>query len=139
VDVFSPQKRSSIMGRVRGVDTSPELTLRRSLHALGYRFRLHARHLPGRPDIVFPARKVAVFVHGCFWHRHHCSRGGMPSSNVAFWRKKLEGNVARDRRVRKSLRRMGWQAVVVWECQLKTRSRLERALNRITTALGRDP
>jgi DNA mismatch endonuclease (patch repair protein) len=95
------------------------MIVRRLAHSLGYRYRLHARDLPGCPDLVFPSRRKAIFVHGCFWHRHHCAMGDrMPKSRVAFWRRKLEGNRARDALRRRALRRLGWTVLVVWECQL---------------------
>jgi DNA mismatch endonuclease (patch repair protein) len=113
--------RSAQMARVRGRDTKPELQVRRALHAAGLRFRLQAKDLPGRPDIVFRRAQVAVFVHGCFWHRHEdpaCKRARMPKSRVEFWTGKLDGNRARDARNLQALRDLGWSVIVVWECRL---------------------
>jgi DNA mismatch endonuclease (patch repair protein) len=115
------------MSRVRGKNTTPELVVRKLISSLGYRYRLHGRSLPGRPDIVFPSRKVAVFVHGCYWHRHTCFNGcRLPKSRLDFWRTKLEGNKARDRRNLRKLKALGWRVLVVWECQLKDLPRLSR-------------
>jgi len=106
------------MARIRGKDTKPELMLRRALHGLGLRYRLHDRRLPGSPDLVFPGRRAVVFVHGCFWHAHDCPRGVAPGSNVAFWTAKIDGNVARDERAMTALREAGWRVLTVWECAL---------------------
>jgi DNA mismatch endonuclease (patch repair protein) len=120
MDTLSPKDRSERMARVRGRNTGPERTVRSVLFSLGYRFRLHGADLPGRPDIVLRSRRSVIFVHGCFWHRHGCPNGRrMPKSRVAFWRTKLDGNAARDKRTRARLRRDGWRVLVVWECQLR--------------------
>lgn len=113
----SPERRRN-MAAVRNADTSPELRVRKFLHAAGYRFRLHRGDLPGTPDIVMPGRKLAVFVHGCFWHRHEgCPRATMPKTRVSFWRAKFKANVRRDKSSRAALEALGWRLVVVWECQ----------------------
>jgi len=131
MDSVSHSKRSLIMARVRSEDTRPELTIRRLLHSLGYRFRLHRRDLPGNPDLVFPSRRKVVFVHGCFWHQHRCARGNrVPSSHREYWVHKLQGNVTRDRKNRCQLRRLGWDVFIVWECQTNARK-----LPKITTKL----
>ena len=127
---MSREKRSALMGRIRGRNTGPEMTVRRLLHALGYRYRLHGRELPGKPDIVFRNRKVAVFVHGCFWHRHDCGLAYVPKTRPDFWRRKFEGNVARDQRTTRELEATGWRVVVVWECQLSDLTALGRTLAR---------
>lgn len=127
-DIMSREKRSALMGRIRGRDTGPEMTVRRLLHAMGYRFRLHARELPGKPDIVFRNRRIALFVHGCFWHRHDCGLGYVPKSRPEFWQRKFEGNVARDRRTKCELEAAGWRVVTVWECQLTDLPSLARRL-----------
>jgi DNA mismatch endonuclease (patch repair protein) len=125
-DVVSPAVRSRMMSGIRGKHTKPELAARRALFALGYRFRLHRRDLPGAPDIVLPGRQVAIFVHGCFWHMHiGCRFAKMPSTRVHFWRAKLEGNALRDRRDEESLVRQGWRVLVVWECATRTRAALD--------------
>ncbi|MGH0275910.1 very short patch repair endonuclease [Sinorhizobium meliloti] len=107
------------MSRIRGRDTGPEMSIRRGLHALGLRYRLHDRHLPGTPDLVFPGPRVIIFVHGCFWHGHDCSLGVRPQSNAAFWSEKITRNQARDREAIQKLGNMGWRLAVVWECALK--------------------
>lgn len=121
--------RSEIMRRVPQKNTTPEMAVRRALHALGFRFRLHRRDLPGRPDIVLPAYRTCIFVHGCFWHRHEgCRLTTMPSSNVEFWRSKFDANVRRDSAVIQSLQAIGWRCAVVWECETRDRARLEQLL-----------
>lgn len=118
-DTFNAAKRSWIMSLVRSEDTTPELFVRRLVHRMGYRFRLHRRDLPGCPDMVFPSRRKVIFVHGCFWHQHRCKRGRrIPKSNNAYWRSKLGRNVERDRKNQRRLRTMGWDVLVLWECQL---------------------
>jgi len=119
----SPE-RSRVMRAVRSVDTRPEMIVRRLLHAMGYRYRLHRRDLPGAPDIVFPGRRKLIFVHGCFWHGHDCARGArMPAANADYWRSKIARNLVRDADHLAALRQAGWQALVIWECQLKVRDR----------------
>lgn len=120
MDTLTRERRSWNMSRIKGRDTKPELLVRSMLHRLGYRFRLHHRRLPGRPDVVLPKHRTVVFVHGCFWHRHpRCRYAYTPKSNVAFWTTKFEQNVARDAEARRALRKTGWRVVVVWECQAK--------------------
>ena len=112
------------MRAVRSGDTTPELVVRRMVHALGYRYRLHARDLPGRPDLVLPRLGKAIFVHGCFWHRHACEAGrSTPASRVEYWQAKFARNVQRDRSNLRKLRRLGWSVLVVWECQTRTARR----------------
>jgi DNA mismatch endonuclease, patch repair protein len=119
MDHLSPKRRSWLMAQVKGRNTAPELVVRRMLHALGYRYRLHRKDLPGNPDIVFGPRKKAVFIHGCFWHGHRCRRGKLPKSNASFWKVKIKKNKLRDRRNIRRLRAAGWGALTVWQCQLK--------------------
>ena len=125
-DVFTPQKRSELMARIRGRDTGPELALRSMLHRLGYRFTVNGpnnRTLPGRPDIVLPKHRTVIFVHGCFWHGHeHCPAFRIPRSRRAWWKRKIDGNRARDLRNENALRDTGWHVVTVWECALRTPS-----------------
>lgn len=125
MDVFTAEKRSNVMSRIRGRDTRPEMIVRRLAHRLGYRFRLHRRDLPGRPDLVFPSRRKVILVHGCFWHRHPgCRHATTPATNAAFWRSKFARNTERDRRVLQSLRTAGWDPLVVWECETRDVDRL---------------
>jgi len=119
------------MSRVRSADTSPEIKVRSTLHRLGYRFRLHRGDLPGNPDIVLPRHRTAIFVHGCFWHRHpRCKEASTPATRKGYWLPKFERTVKRDRRNRKELRKIGWEVVVVWECQTKDSRKLERRLEK---------
>lgn len=122
------------MRAVRSKDTKPEFVVRRLAHALGYRFRLHRRDLPGRPDLVFPGRKAVVLVHGCFWHVHDCAKGQKrPATNRAFWDTKLDGNKTRDMRDEAALQKAGWRILVVWECELRDRDALA---DRLRSFLG---
>jgi DNA mismatch endonuclease (patch repair protein) len=119
-DVVDPVTRSRMMSGIGSAHTKPELVLRRALHRAGLRFRLHARNLPGRPDVVLPRHRVAILVHGCFWHRHSgCHWCSTPGSNQHFWTEKFAGNVERDLRTRHELRAAGWRVAVVWECALR--------------------
>lgn len=128
-DKLTPAQRSRNMARIRGKDTALEITVRRLLHALGYRFRIHVPTLPGKPDLAFSARKKAVFVHGCFWHSHPgCVRATRPVSRAAFWAEKFEKNRERDARVQARLHAEGWQVLVIWECEVKERGTLEARL-----------
>jgi DNA mismatch endonuclease (patch repair protein) len=128
-DVFTPEKRSAVMRRVKGKDTSPELKVRRLLRRLGVGYRLHRADLPGRPDIAMPGRKLALFVHGCFWHGHDCARGARtPKANRPYWEAKIARNRARDLEHRAALEAMGWRTVTLWECELKDEGQLEERL-----------
>ena len=120
MDTISKEKRSWNMSRIRSKDTKPEMIVRRLVHSLGYRYRLHVRKLPGCPDLVFSGRKKVIFVHGCFWHRHNCRYGRVrPQTRKKFWEKKLEGNKERDKQNRRKLRRLGWSVLTIWECQTR--------------------
>ena len=120
MDHVTKAKRSEIMSKVRGRDTKPEMKVRRRLHALGYRYRLQAKELPGRPDIVFRPRRKAIFVHGCFWHRHEgCRYASTPKTRTEFWEEKFRQNIERDDRNEKALSKLGWKTLIIWECQLK--------------------
>jgi DNA mismatch endonuclease, patch repair protein len=122
-DIVSQQKRSAMMAAVRQRHTKPELKLRTALHKVGLRFRLHQRNLPGTPDIVFPRSRTAVFVNGCFWHRHDgCRKATTPATRREFWIEKFEKNVARDGRNQAALRSAGWSVIVAWECELATKA-----------------
>lgn len=133
-DVVDTATRSRMMSGIRGKNTKPEIIIRKALFAAGFRFRLHRRDLPGAPDIVLPGRRVVVFVHGCFWHRHNgCRYARLPATRPEFWREKLDGNVQRDGRAVKMLLESGWRVLVVWECAVRderTTGNLRDALNR---------
>jgi DNA mismatch endonuclease (patch repair protein) len=119
-DVLTPKQRSGNMAAIRGKDTKPEIVVRRLTHGLGYRYVLHGRRLPGKPDLVFPARRKVIFVHGCFWHMHSCKFGKvMPATNAEFWSAKRTGNVRRDERNIQSLLERGWKVLVIWECETR--------------------
>lgn len=124
MDVVSPIVRSRMMSGIRGKNTRPELAVRSAAHRLGLRFRLHRPDLPGRPDIVFPKHRTVVFVHGCFWHRHHCDLAATPKTRPEFWAKKFDANVERDARNRLLLEALGWRVIEIWECQIRDESLL---------------
>ena len=136
-DIVSPERRSAIMSRIRSKDTKPELRVRKTAHAMGLRFRLHRKDLPGTPDLVFPKWRTVVFVHGCFWHRHPgCRKAYEPKSRVDFWKKKFAANVERDERTRKALEKAGWKVVVIWECETEKMDRLGEIIRERVTGSG---
>lgn len=123
------------MRAVKGADTTPELAVRRLAHGMGFRFRLHRKDLPGKPDLAFPRLRKVIFVHGCFWHGHDCARGArVPVQNRDYWTRKVARNVERDRNAQSELQRLGWKSLVVWECEIKDQECLRRTLRRF---LGR--
>jgi DNA mismatch endonuclease (patch repair protein) len=136
VDTLTPQQRSAAMAAVTGKNTRPELVVRKLLYGLGYRYRLHVKDLPGRPDIVFRKRHCIVFVNGCFWHGHDCPRGSAPSSNVEFWELKIGKNRERDQRVQDELCKDGWRVLTVWQCETKDQAQLRRRLSRFLGESG---
>ncbi|HEX3700217.1 MAG TPA: DNA mismatch endonuclease Vsr [Phenylobacterium sp.] len=128
-DVYPPEKRSAVMRRVKGRDTTPELIVRRALTGLGARYRLHRKDLPGSPDIVLPGRRLALFVHGCFWHGHDCARGArVPKANRDYWVGKVGRNRIRDQASRAALEALGWRVETLWECELKDAAELRARL-----------
>ena len=128
-DIFTKAKRSEVMSRIGARDTGPERSVRSMLHRMGYRFRLYGADLPGKPDIVLPRFRTAIFVNGCFWHRHKgCRFAYTPKSRTRFWIEKLESNVMRDRRVNRGLVKLDWHVVTVWECELRAPDRLSKRL-----------
>ncbi|NKJ47361.1 very short patch repair endonuclease [Burkholderia sp. SG-MS1] len=134
MDTLTPERRSDVMRRVKQKDTRPELCVRRVAHAMGFRFRLHRKDLPGRPDLVFPKLRVCLFVHGCFWHRHvGCRFATTPKSNEKFWLSKFDRNVERDERNASDLEALGWRVVVVWECETRDAETLFQRLKRELT------
>ena len=135
IDIVNRRRRSEMMAGIKGRDTAPEIAVRCIAHKLGFRFRLHRKELPGRPDLVFPKHRLAVFVHGCFWHRHGgCRYAYTPKSRVAFWTEKFAGNIARDKRNEEALHDLGWKVLVIWECETRddetVRRRLEDSIER---------
>lgn len=128
-DVYDAAKRSAVMRRVKGRNTTPEMKVRKALTRLGVRYRIHRKDLPGNPDIVMPARRLAIFVHGCFWHGHDCARGSrVPKQNRDYWVAKVGRNVARDVKSREALAALGWRVETIWECELKDAEALEARL-----------
>jgi DNA mismatch endonuclease (patch repair protein) len=135
-DTLPPDKRSRLMALVGRRNTQPEMRVRSFLHRAGFRFALHRNDLPGCPDIVLSKHRIAIFVNGCFWHQHpSCPRARLPATRPDWWRKKLEGNVERDRRIRRKLRLMGWRVVTVWECRTRSSKRLEQILDKVRRML----
>lgn len=134
VDIFTKGKRSWNMSRIKGKNTKPELLLRSLLHRSGFRFRLHDKKLPGKPDIVLPRYKTVIFVNGCFWHRHSgCKYAYTPKSRQQFWLKKFESTIKRDKEKKEELKRKGWDVIVVWECDLKRNG--NNVINRVSSRI----
>lgn len=135
MDTLTPAERSARMALVRAKDTKPELLVRRLVHGMGYRYRLHRRDLPGTPDLVFPGRSKVIFVHGCFWHRHAgCALARLPKSRGDFWLPKLTANAERDARNMRALRQLGWSVLTIWECQLGDTAKLVSRIRRFLDA-----
>lgn len=133
MDIVSPKRRSEMMAGIRSKNTRPEIVVRQLAHSLGLRFRLHRKDLPGSPDLVFPRWRLAVFVHGCFWHRHvGCPLAASPKTRPEFWRKKFDANVVRDRRAAESLAAQGWRVMTIWECDTRDGKRLASKLLQAT-------
>jgi DNA mismatch endonuclease (patch repair protein) len=127
-DRVSEKTRSYIMSTVGSKNTGPEMSVRKMLHAMRYRYKLHQRNLPGSPDISFPKKKKVIFVHGCFWHGHNCGYGRLPKSKIAYWSAKVEANKARDKKNIEKLKNLGWKSIVVWQCQLKDMNKIQQRL-----------
>lgn len=126
-DLFSKKKRSEIMSKVRGKDTSPELLIRKHLFSLGFRYRLHVSSLPGKPDLVFPKYRCVVFIHGCFWHGHSCKKT-FPQENKKYWKQKINGNIKRDAKNIENLKEIGWRTIVIWECSISGKRKISLIL-----------
>jgi len=138
MDTLSSERRSWNMSRIKGSNTGPERIVRSILHRMGYRFSLHRKDLPGKPDITLPKHKTVVFVHGCFWHRHKgCKDATMPKTRRIFWQNKLQGNAVRDRIKHRSIRHLGWRIIIVWECETERPANLITRLSRLLTAENR--
>ena len=130
VDHLTPEKRSWNMSKIRGKNTKPEMLVRSVLHKMGYRFRIHRQNLPGTPDIVLPKYKTVIFVHGCYWHRHSgCKRCTTPSSNKKYWLKKFQRNIEKDRENVKELKQLGWDVLIIWECEVKDINTLQNQIS----------
>lgn len=129
-DMFTRKKRSEIMRRIKSTDTVPEKDVRHLLHAWGYRFRLHRKDLPGCPDVILPKYKLAVLVHGCFWHGHACQHGRRPRSNTGYWKAKINKNKTRDASNRRRLSRIGWRTLVIWECETRDPDKIARRVRK---------
>jgi DNA mismatch endonuclease (patch repair protein) len=138
-DFLSREARSERMSRIRGRDTKPELLVRRYLHSAGFRFRLHAKDLAGRPDIVLPKYGVVIFVNGCFWHAHSCQKGRIPAERAGFWAEKFKNNLRRDEKNRRHLRKEGWRVLTVWECSLSTVAKSTKELDRLARKILASP
>lgn len=135
MDIWSKEKRSNVMAKIRSKNTKPELTLRSNLHKLGYRFRIHRKDLPGNPDIVLPKYKTVIFVHGCFWHFHkNCKEGRIPNTNSELWEKKFERNITKDKTNQNECRNLGWKVIVIWECEIE--KNLDQTLNKILSLIS---
>lgn len=126
-DKVSTEVRSRMMAGIRGKNTKPEIAVRKELHSAGFRYKLHDKRIPGKPDLVFPKFKAVIFIHGCFWHGHDCHLFRMPSSNTPFWQDKISGNINRDRAAVEKLTASGWKVATVWECALKGKTRRKAA------------
>lgn len=134
MDNLSPEKRSWNMSRIKNRDTQPEKVVRSLLHRMGYRFRLHRKDLPGKPDIVLPKYKTIILVHGCYWHRHEdCRYAYTPKSNVKFWNQKFDANIKHDKKVKKTLQNSGWKVHIIWECETKSEDKLVNIIKEIMT------
>lgn len=131
-DHLTSEKRSWNMSLIRSANTKPEIIVRKLLHSLGYRFRLHKKDLPGKPDIVLKKYKTVIFVHGCFWHQHKgCKRSNIPKSNRAYWKPKLEHNIRKDAQHKRELKKLGWKTIIVWECEIKNLEKLRKAISKL--------
>ena len=136
-DVHTPEARSFNMSRIQGRDTKPEMCVRKLLHSMGFRYRLHVKDLPGKPDLVFPRAKTVLFVHGCFWHMHRCKYGKpAPATNKTFWAEKRRGNADRDKRNRRLLRADGWKVFEIWECHTRQPETMRGKLEALIAALS---
>jgi DNA mismatch endonuclease (patch repair protein) len=134
MDTLTPAERSERMRGIRSKDTKPEMRVRRLVHGMGYRYRLHDRRVPGTPDLVFRRRRRAIFVHGCYWHGHDCKLGRLPKSRLSFWREKIAANRRRDARVRAEMQALGWSSLVLWECELRDEARLASSIKEFLNA-----
>jgi len=130
-DIYSKRKRSEIMSKISGTETKPEILVRKYLFSKGFRFRKNDKRLPGRPDIVLPKYKTVIFIHGCFWHGHHCKAGKLPETNKDFWENKINSNTERDKKNQHKLEKLGWKIIIIWQCKLKNKKMITKKLKEI--------
>lgn len=130
-DIYSKWKRSEIMSQISGTETKPEILVRKYLFSKGFRFRKNDKRLPGRPDIVLPKYKTVIFIHGCFWHGHHCKAGKLPETNKEFWENKINSNMERDKKNQHKLEKLGWKIIIAWQCKLKNKKVVTKKLKEI--------
>jgi DNA mismatch endonuclease, patch repair protein len=135
-DIFSKAKRSEIMSKISGKETKPEIKVRKYLFAKGFRYRKNDKNLAGKPDIVLPKYKTIIFIHGCFWHSHeNCSKSALPTTNREFWEKKIQGNVERDKTDQENLLNLGWNVIVIWQCQIKNQNLFDKTMEKIVSQI----
>ena len=134
-DIFNKEKRSKIMSGISGKETKPEILVRKFLFANGFRYRKNDKRYPGKPDIVLPKYKTIIFIHGCFWHGHHCPAGKLPETRKEFWKNKINGNIERDKKNILELKKQGWNVIVIWQCELKNKTIKEKTLNELINTL----
>ena len=137
-DIFTIEKRSKIMSHISGKETKPEILVRKFLFANGFRFRKNVKNLFGKPDIVLPKYKTVIFIHGCFWHGHTCKRGTLPTTNIEFWKTKINGNVERDKRDISELEKQGWKIIVIWQCEIKNITLQNERLTKLLSEIKSD-
>lgn len=137
-DIYSKGKRSLIMSHISGKNTKPEMIFRKTLHQFGYRYSLHKKELPGKPDLVLRKYKTVILINGCFWHGHkNCKASTLPATNKKFWEKKISDNILRDKKNNKELKTLGWNVITVWQCQLKNQTHQQKTLKRIIKELNK--
>ena len=139
MDIYSSRKRSIIMSKISGKNTKPEMIVRKYLHSLGYRYSLHRKDLPGKPDLVLSKYNTVIFINGCFWHSHkNCKASALPTSNKKFWEKKISDNILRDKKYIRELRSKGWKVIIVWQCQLKNQIVQQKTIKRIIKGIKKN-
>ena len=134
-DIYDKFKRSKIMSLISGKESKPEILVRKYLFLNGFRFRKNANNIYGKPDILLPKYKSVIFIHGCFWHGHKCKLSALPTSNIEFWKKKIQGNIDRDKKVKIELKKLGWNIFIIWGCQLNNKLKFEKTLNNLIQSI----
>lgn len=137
-DIFTKQKRSQIMSRIHGKNTKPEMSVRKYLFAKGFRYRINDKRYSGKPDIVLPKYKTVIFVHGCFWHGHSCKKGRLPETNKEFWSNKIFVNKQRDKRNKRELEALGWNIIIIWQCEISTKQKLESKMKEVIELITKE-